>query len=402
MPTENLDTDVVVIGAGLVGLATAQALLEAGLRSVLVLEAEAGVGQHQSGHNSGVVHSGLYYRPGSLKAQLCTTGREALERLCVAEGIGYERCGKLVVATRPEQINALAELQRRGAANGLAGVKTLDADGIRACEPHVAGVAGLFVPTTGIVDFPGVAKCLAAEIRRSGGEILCNSRVRSIQRPGGGGYRLSLANGTAVTARRLVNCAGLHADRVATWAGAAPTARIVPFRGEYKVLRPERADLVRNLIYPVPDPRFPFLGVHFTRRVDGSIEAGPNAVLAGSRHGYRWRNLSLRDSFDFASSWRFWRMAGRYWKTGFGEMWRSLSPGAFTRALQELVPEITKGDLVPAGAGVRAQALDPDGKIADDFRITRGPNAVHVISAPSPAATACLAIGRYIAAELPG
>lgn len=390
--------DVLVVGAGLVGLATARARLRSVGGRVAVVEAEHRVAAHQSGHNSGVLHSGLYYRPGSEKARLCGRGRQQMEAFCDEHGVAWQRTGKIVVATRPEQVPALDELLRRGGANGIAGIERLDPDGLRAREPHVRGVAGLWVPVTGIVDFQAVAAALQRELVHAGAAVLLGARVAAVHRDGAG--FVVRAGDRELRARFLVNCAGLHADRVARLCGVRPPARIVPFRGEYKELRPSARGLVRGLIYPVPDPRFPFLGVHFTRRVDGSVEAGPNAVLALSRHGYRWRDVSLRETCSYAVSAGFWRMARRYWKTGLGEVGRSLSHAAFTRALQELVPDVGADDLLPGGSGVRAQALRPDGTLADDFVFAEGPGSLHVLSAPSPAATACLAIGEEIAARI--
>ena len=387
--------DVAVVGAGIVGLASARALLEERRRALVVLEAEDRPAAHQTGHNSGVIHSGLYYKPGSLKARLCFEGRTSLERYCEERGIAWERCGKVVVATDESQLPALEELQRRGAANGLGELERLDAGGLREHEPHVAGVAGLFVPHTGIVDYGAVARAYAEDVEAMGGEVRLRCAAGAIARHESG-FTIETPAGE-VRARHLLNCAGARSDRVARRAGLRPKARIVPFRGEYKLLRDERAHLVKHLIYPVPDPRFPFLGVHFTRRIEGGIEAGPNAVLALSRDGYRWRNVSLPDLLDMARFPGFWRMGMRYWRTGLGEMRRSLSPAAFTRALQVLLPELERADLVPGGAGVRAQALGPDGKLLDDFHLETQPGAVHVLCAPSPAATASLAIGKEIA-----
>lgn len=392
--------DVVVIGAGLVGLATARARLRGNGGTVAVVEAEPHVAAHQSGHNSGVLHAGLYYRPGSQKAVLCARGRRLMEEFCDQNGVRWQRTGKLVVATRSDQAPALEELRRRGEANGLAGIEPLGPDGLRAHEPHVRGVAGLWVPATGIVDFRAVAGALHREVERLGGVVRLAAPLTGVRRDGAT-FRLTAGAGE-LRARFLVNCAGLHADRVARLCGVHLPARIVPFRGEYKELRPSARALVRGLIYPVPDPRFPFLGVHFTRRVDGSVEAGPNAVLALSRHGYRWRDVSVRELIGYASSRGFWRMARRYWSTGLAEVRRSLSHGAFARALQELVPEVRPEDLAPGGSGVRAQALRPDGTLADDFVFAEGPNSLHVLSAPSPAATACLAIGEEIVAKAGG
>jgi L-2-hydroxyglutarate oxidase len=387
--------DVAVIGGGIVGTATAMAILRRRTLSLAVLEKEARLAAHQTGNNSGVIHSGLYYKPGSLKARNCTTGREALYRFCAEHGIPAERCGKVVVATRQEQLPVLDELARRGEANGLTGLRRLAAEEIKELEPHAAGVAGLFVPQTGIVDYVRVTEAYGKEIRELGGEIVLDAALGGVVRDGS---QLVLETGAGeVRCRNLVNCAGLHSDRVASLAGAPPGVRIIPFRGEYYTLRPERHDLVRNLIYPVPDPEFPFLGVHFTRMIGGGVEAGPNAVLAFKREGYTRWSFSLRDTlrtFGFAG---FWRMVRSYWRMGLGEMWRSWNKGAFVHALQALMPEITAADLVRGGAGVRAQALDPGGKLVDDFRIVEAEHQIHVLNAPSPAATASLAIGEGIA-----
>ena len=390
--------DLAVVGAGIVGLASARALLAAhpGL-DLAVLEAEDRPAAHQTGNNSGVIHSGLYYRPGSLKATLCRRGREALYRYVEERGIPFERCGKLVVATRESELPRLEELERRGRANGLRDLCRLGPAGLRDHEPGVRGISGLWVGCTGIVDYVAVARAFAWDIRAAGGAVYLSHGVRAI-RPDGQGFVLETSQGR-LRARNLVNCAGAHADRVARLAGERPTTRIVPFRGEYKLLRSPRRHLVRGLIYPVPDPRFPFLGVHFTRRIDGGIEAGPNAVLALARHGYRWTDVNPRDLVEILTTPGMLRMASRYWRTGLAEVLRSLSTPLFARALRRLVPAIRTSDLEPGGAGVRAQALDPDGTLADDFRITTAPRAFHVLSAPSPAATASLAIGESIAAR---
>jgi L-2-hydroxyglutarate oxidase len=388
--------DVAIVGGGIVGLATAEALLDRRVGSLVVREAEPRLAAHQTGNNSGVVHTGLYYRPGSLKARLCVEGREQLLRFCQEHGVASERCGKVVVATRDSELPALAELERRGRANGLAGVRRLDPDGLRALEPHASGIAALHVPESGIADFTGVAAALAGEVTEGGGEIRTGARL--LAGVSNGGEQLVAQTTTGdIRCRLLVSCAGLQADRVARLCGDEPGLRIVPFRGEYYELREERRHLVRNLVYPVPDPRFPFLGVHFTRRVDGSVEAGPNAVLALQREGYSRRDASLRDLADLISYRGFWRLARTYWRTGVEEIARSLSREGFARALRRLVPEVEADDLRPAAAGVRAQAVSPDGKLLDDFRIVTGRRTVHVLNAPSPAATASLAIGRYIA-----
>ena len=393
-----LSCDVAVIGGGIVGMATARELLtrDPGL-SLVVLEAEERLAAHQTGNNSGVIHSGLYYKPGSLKARYCVEGREAMYQFCREHGIAHERCGKIVVATREEQLPALQELERRGRANGLQGLRTLSADELREYEPHVAGIAGLHVAETGIVDYPQVTRTLADLVQAAGGTVRLTSRVLAC-RPGSSELILETTQGE-VSCRFLVNCAGLQSDRIARLCGVEPGVRIVPFRGEYYELVPEKHHLVRNLIYPVPDPRFPFLGVHFTRMIHGGIEAGPNAVLALKREGYSWSKFSLRDVLDMARYGGFWRMVSRYWKTGMGELHRSLSKAAFLHALQELLPELRLEDIHPAGAGVRAQALTPTGALVDDFHIVTAERMVHVLNAPSPAATASLCIARGIADE---
>ncbi len=388
--------DVAVIGGGIVGTATALALAEAapGL-SLAVLEKERRLAAHQTGNNSGVIHSGLYYRPGSLKAANCLAGRDALYEFCRRWQLPHERCGKVVIAVREEELPALAELERRGRENGLQGLERLDAGQIRQVEPHGAGIAGLWVPETGIVDYVRVTECLAARVRERGGEIRTGARVWGVRREIGG-FRLLTTAGT-VSCRGLVNCAGLQSDRVARLCGIDPGVRIVPFRGEYYRLRPERRTLVRNLIYPVPDPALPFLGVHFTRMIDGEVEAGPNAVLALKREGYGRFSFSLRDTLETLTYTGFWRLAGGYLATGLKEYWRSLSKDAFVRELQRLLPEIRRDDLARGGAGVRAQAVAADGRLLDDFHIAEGEGMVHVLNAPSPAATAAISIGRTVA-----
>ncbi len=383
-----------VVGGGIVGLATAYALTEQRHRSVMVLEAEDRVAAHQTGHNSGVIHSGLYYRPNSLKARLCGAGREELYRFCAAHDIPHRRVGKLVVATHPNELPALAELERRGRANQL-NVRRVDAGELQEIEPHVTGVAGLFVPETGIVNFGSVAQALARRITQAGGEIRTGHRLLAV-REDGAALRLQTTS-DELRATLLVNCAGLQADRVARLSGLEPEIRILPFRGEYYDLVPERRALVRGLIYPVPDPRLPFLGVHFTRTIDARIEAGPNAVLALERHGYGWADVSARDVIEMVAFPGFWRMAGRFWRTGAAEIARSLSRRLFVRALQRLVPELHDGDLMRGGSGVRAQAVNRSGALLDDFYILESTRAIHVLNAPSPAATAALSIGRHLA-----
>ncbi len=388
--------DVAVIGGGIVGAATARELSLFGGLSIVVLEAEDRLAAHQTGNNSGVIHSGLYYKPGSLKARNCVEGREALYRFCEEHAIAHERCGKLVVATNESQLPALDELERRGKANGLTGVRRIGPDEMREREPHLAGIAGLVVPETGIVDFTAVTEAYAAAVRDAGGAIKTGTRVTRCERTATG-LRLETTKG-AIACRYLVNCGGLQSDRVARLCGVDPGVRIIPFRGEYYKIVSRSRHLVKHLIYPVPDPRFPFLGVHFTRMIHGGIEAGPNAVLAFEREGYGKGSFSLRDTLSILCYSGFWRMAARYWRMAAGEFHRSFSKHAFVAALQKLVPEITPDDVYPGGAGVRAQALDSDGRLADDFRIVEAERMVHVLNAPSPAATASISIGRTIAA----
>jgi L-2-hydroxyglutarate oxidase LhgO len=390
--------DVVVLGGGIVGLATSLAVLaERPGASLVVLEKESALAAHQTGRNSGVIHAGLYYKPGSLKAMTCARGRALLERFCEAHGVAFERCGKVVVATREDEVPRLDELERRGRANGLAGVRRVGTEELREHEPHAAGVAALFVPETGIVDYAEVARAYAAEVVRRGGEVRTAARATGIFRRD---ERVVVATTAGdVEARVLVACAGLESDRVARMAGLAIDVAIVPFRGEYWMLAPARASLVKNLVYPVPDPSFPFLGVHFTRRIHGGVEAGPNAVLALAREGYHRASFDLRDAWGVARWPGFWRMARKHWRAGMAEQARSLSRAAFARACAALVPEITADDLTPGGAGVRAQAVRRDGTLVDDFAIAEDVRMVHVLNAPSPAATASLAIGEEIAAR---
>ncbi|MEX1003893.1 MAG: L-2-hydroxyglutarate oxidase [Acidimicrobiia bacterium] len=388
--------DVCVVGAGLVGLATARALTELrpGL-AVLVLDKEDGVARHQSSHNSGVVHSGLYYKPGSLKARLCVEGREAMYALCDEAHIAADRSGKLVIATDPSEITALDELERRGRANGLEGLKRLSADEIAAFEPHAVGLAALLVPEAGVADFPAVAEHVAALLARSGAEIRTSHAVESIaHRADGVEVR---AGGERFMARSLVNCSGLHSDRVAAMAGVTPRVRIVPFRGEYYKLAAPAADLVRALIYPVPDPRFPFLGVHFTRRIDGAVEVGPNALLALGREHYRGTSPDWSDLAETVRHAGFRRLAARHWRSGAKELMNSRSRRLYARLAGRLVPGMTASDLLAGGSGVRAQAVASDGSLVDDFVFEEAGSTIHVLNAPSPGATASLAIGRHIA-----
>jgi len=390
--------DVVVIGGGIVGLATARALALDRGAGVLLLEAEPALAAHQTGHNSGVVHSGLYYRPGSKKAELCTAGRLALESYVAERGLAYERCGKVVTALTEAELPRLDELERRGRANGLAGLERLDAAGIRAREPHAAGLAGLAVPETGIVDYVAVARAFAGDVVAAGSRVRSGARVERIV-AGARGVEVRLAGGERIAAGFVVACAGLESDRVARAAGLDPGVRIVPFRGDYYALAPDARRLVRGLIYPVPDPELPFLGVHFTRRVDGEVEAGPNAVLAWKRAGYSRSAFSARDAAATLAFPGFWRMAPRYARTGLAEYRRAWSRPAFVAALSRLLPELRPEQVRRAGCGVRAQALDRGGRLLDDFVFAEGERMLHVLNAPSPAATASLAIGEEIAAR---
>ncbi len=385
---------VAVAGGGIVGLATALALEERGL-SVLVLEAEEKIAAHQTGHNSGVVHSGLYYRPGTRKAANCVAGRRALYGFCADHGVAYDRCGKLVVATTAADLPRLDDLEARGRANGLAGLERLGPEGIRRREPHARGVEGIWVPETGIVDYRAVARAMAEELVRRGGQVRTRCRVRGLSHVNQG-LVVDTDRGP-VRAGFLVNCAGLQSDRLARKCGVEPGLRIAPFLGEYFALRPQRRHLVRNLLYPVPDPRFPFLGVHFTRRLDGGVDVGPNALPAFHRGGYGRGRWSARDAADLVTYGGYWRLVARYWRTGVVEIYRSLSRRAMARALRRIVPAVQARDLVPAGTGIRAQALTPDGALVDDFRIAEGEASLHVLNAPSPAATASLSIGADLA-----
>jgi (S)-2-hydroxyglutarate dehydrogenase len=391
--------DCIVIGGGIVGLAVAWAILEKNRNvRIAVVEKEGGWARHQTGRNSGVIHSGIYYKPGSLKAKLCREGNRRLLEFCEHHGIQYETCGKVIVATSESEIPLLERLYERAIANGLP-VHKLSASMVQEIEPHVRCLAGIQVPSTGIVDFGGVCQKLAELIEAHGGELHLQTDVRGV-RTNGQEAILETSKGE-LTARWIVNCAGLHSDRVAKLAGARPGARIVPFRGEYYELKPDRRYLVRNLIYPVPDPNFPFLGVHFTRMIDGSIHAGPNAVLSLKREGYHRTSFDLRDFIETVTYAGFWRLAAKHTRAGLEEVHRSFSKKAFVRSLQKLIPEICEEDIVPGTAGVRAQALRPDGGLVDDFLIVRGPSSIHVCNAPSPAATASLEIGRLIAQDLP-
>jgi (S)-2-hydroxyglutarate dehydrogenase len=387
--------DVVVVGGGIVGLAVALEITRRlpWLRRLL-LEKEARVGQHQSSHNSGVIHSGVYYKPGSLKAKLCVAGAAAMVAFCRKHGIPHLVCGKVIVATDEDEFPRLEELRRRGEANGLTGLRFINADELREFEPHATGLRALVVPSTGITDYAVVCAKYAELITAQGGSISTATEVTGL-RQHVDEIVVETSRG-AFSTRFLINCAGLFSDRIARMAGDDPQVMIVPFRGEYYDLTAERASLVRNLIYPVPDPRFPFLGVHFTRRINGSVDAGPNAVFAFRREGYRRTDFNLGDlasSFGFPG---FWRMAAKHWRSGLDEFHRSFSKPAFVRALQRLVPEVREKDLIPGGSGVRAQAVASDGALVDDFKFLPSRKMLHVLNVPSPAATASLVIGKSI------
>ncbi len=386
-----------MIGAGIIGLATALALARAhpSLR-ICMLEKESAVARHQTGHNSGVIHAGIYYKPGSLKAILCIDGARRMVEYCGNRAIPYERCGKVIVATTEHEVPALHELLRRGNANGVPDLRLISPQELHELEPHAVGIAALHSPATGIVDYAAVARSMAADLTALGVELGFNHQVTGIH-PQGSALLLSTRD-VEIRASYLVNCAGLQADILAGMAGADTDLRIVPFRGEYYFLRPDRRSLVLNqLIYPVPDPKLPFLGVHFTRTIHGEVEVGPNAVLALAREGYSHSTIRPREVWNTITYPGFPRLARRFWRTGLDEFSRSFSKGRFTRSLQRLVPEVTPDDLIPGGAGVRAQAVARDGTLVDDFAIARSPRAIHVLNAPSPAATASLAIGEYIA-----
>jgi L-2-hydroxyglutarate oxidase LhgO len=388
--------DVAVVGGGIVGLATAWRLLGKDPRlSVVLLEKEGEVGAHQTGHNSGVIHSGLYYKPGSEKAKTCVEGARLLVEFCRAHGVPHEICGKLVVATSEEELPRLDELARRGRENGVAGVREMEPAEFREIEPHAAGLKALHVPPTGITDYGLVARTLAALLAEKGAEVRMNARVTALA---SSASEVNLvAGGKEVVARHVVNCSGLYADRVARLDGVDAGVKLVPFRGEYYTLAPGREGLVKGLLYPVPDPRFPFLGVHFTRLVGGGAEAGPNAVPALAREGYTKTSFNLRDMWEEATYPGVWRLAARYGGMALGEIYRSFSKRAFVKALQKLMPDIRAEDLAPGGTGVRAQALRPDGSLGDDFILAPHGRTIHVLNAPSPAATASLAIGGRIA-----
>lgn len=388
-----------IIGGGLVGLATAWQLLRSRrVPSLTLLEKEAHVGDHQSTHNSGVLHAGLYYRPGSLKARLAVEGIRAMTAYCREKNIPHEICGKVVVAVDEHEVPGLRELEARGKANGLKGLRWLDRGSLCAIEPHAAGVAALQVPEEGIVDYASVCRALRDDIAAMGGNIVTGAKVTQL--PGTSDGWIAKTPVGEFCGDFLINCAGLHSDRVCRLAGLEPVDRIVPFRGEYYKLRPEAAHLVRHLIYPVPDPKFPFLGVHFTRLIGGGVEAGPNAVLAFAREAYRKTQWNAQDLIEALLFPGFWKFLARHPRMAWDEGLRSLSKKLFCQSLQRLVPDLREEDLAPGGAGIRAQAISREGELLQDFRLVPGPRALHVVNAPSPAATASLAIGNEVAARI--
>jgi (S)-2-hydroxyglutarate dehydrogenase len=389
--------DIILIGGGIVGLSTAMEFSRRFPRlGLLLLEKEARLAAHQSGRNSGVIHSGIYYRPGSMKAKTCVQGSREMVEFCRQHAIPCQVSGKIVVATSAEECFRLEELRKRGEANGISGLRLLERDELREIEPHCGGVRALHVPSAGITDYAEVSNKFAELFARNGGQIRLLTRVTGFMRQGA---RIVVeTTGVSFEGRYIVNCAGLYSDVITRMAGDTPEMRITPFRGEYYELVREREHLVRSLIYPVPDPRFPFLGVHFTRRVKGGVDAGPNAVLALKREGYRKTDVSPREILGELAFPGFWRMAARYWRTGFAELHRSFSKRAFLRALERLVPEVTSSDLLPGGSGVRAQGLERNGSLLDDFGFECSRNMLHVLNVPSPAATASIVIGRAIVA----
>jgi L-2-hydroxyglutarate oxidase len=387
--------DIVLIGGGIVGLAVALEITKRFPRlRLLLLEKEDRVGQHQSSHNSGVIHSGVYYQPGSLKARLCVEGARAMIEFCRAHDIPHQVCGKVIVAVHQQEFPRLEELRRRGEVNGLTGLQMIGPEQLREIEPCASGLRALVVPSTGITDYALVCEKYAELIRAQGGTILTSTAVTGLRHlTSEVGVETS---GPSFSTNYLINCAGLFSDRIAGMAGGRPDVIIVPFRGEYYHLISQRSSLVRALIYPVPDPQFPFLGVHFTRRVSGTVDAGPNAVLAFRREGYRRTDLNLHDLASSLAFPGFWRMTAKHWRSGLDEFHRSFSKPAFVRALQRLLPELRAEDLIPGGSGVRAQALRPDGTLVDDFQFVPSGRILHVLNVPSPAATASLVIGRTI------
>jgi (S)-2-hydroxyglutarate dehydrogenase len=393
-----ISTDVAIIGGGIVGLATAYQLTrELPGRRVVVLEKEPELALHQTGHNSGVLHSGIYYKPGSLKAINCRQGKRLMEEFCAAEGIAYEICGKVIVALDESELPAMERIFERGQANGVV-CEVIGKERLAELEPHSAGIKAIHVPEAGIVDYKQVCERLAERVREREGQVLTSARVTKIER--NGDHVVVTTESGQVEAAQVVNCAGLYCDRVTAMSGQTPEVKIVPFRGEYYELQPEATHLCKNLIYPVPDPNFPFLGVHFTRMIHGGVECGPNAVLAFAREGYQKTDVKLADLAETLGYSGFRKLAAKYWKTGLGEIWRSVSKAAFVKALQRLVPEIRAEHLHAAPAGIRAQAVAPDGSMVDDFLIQEADRVINVNNAPSPAATASLNIGKTIVERL--
>tara|TARA_B100000470_G_scaffold12739_1_gene8765 strand:+ start:928 stop:2154 length:1227 start_codon:yes stop_codon:yes gene_type:complete len=395
MSTIDRQYDVVVVGGGIIGLATSMKLTQdfPNLK-VAVLEKEKEVAQHQTGHNSGVIHAGIYYAPGSQKANFCSTGGKLLRNFCDEYGIAYDMCGKLIVATDDSEVPQLEELFKRGTENGAEGLRMVDREEIKDIEPYSAGVKAILSPNTGIIDYFEVSQAYATRMRENGGDLLTNVEVISMENRDNLVY-INTTSGT-IAAKYVLNCAGLHADTVARMMGVDVGVKIVPFRGEYFSIIPEKEHMVKGLIYPVPNPSMPFLGVHFTRRINGSVEAGPNAVLAFAREGYKKTDVNLKDTLETLSYSGFWKMSAKYWKVGMHEQYRSLVKGVFVKSLQKLMPEITGDDLGAPGAGVRAQVIDSNGGLLQDFAIEASPNAIHVLSAPSPGATSSLTISEYI------
>ena len=390
--------DVAIIGGGIVGVATALSLVQKKNLSVIILEAEQKLAAHQTGHNSGVIHSGLYYKPGSRKAKNCTEGRALMYAFCEQHSIPYERCGKVVVAVDDTEIPMLNTLEERGKHNGLQGMIRLNGEALHEYEPNVVGQEGLFVPHTGIVDYPAVVEVCARLFQEQGGEIALSTRFLSVVRERHH-FVLETSAGE-IRAAVLVNCGGLRCDEIAERCGVTTGIQIIPFRGEYYQLTKEKESLVRNLIYPVPDPRYPFLGVHFTRMIGGGVEAGPNAVLAYKKEGYAKSDISLSDMLRMSTFPGFWKMARQHFRMGFAEFRRSYSKTLFVHSLQKLIPAITENDVYASGSGVRAQALDSSGKLLDDFSIKETPKMVHVLNAPSPAATSSFSIGNTISEKI--